>query len=160
MLSILEKIKNSFSPIIENLWEMATVGRDSCNNVLMQVNPDVERQGLEYFKFYNAANSRRANKVARIEFRRPKYVIHKSDDGKTNWFLNGREKAKLIEFLKQTNSTRLDLTNWRYAIMAFNNEKGLDPHFTEKNLLSSGKLKYPKFLPFDLPMPDYTQLHK
>lgn len=146
--------------IIENLNEMATIGRDNRRGLLMQVNPDEGRQGLEYFKFYNAFSRDHANKFARIEFRRPEYVIHGNMGGKKKWFLNGREKDDLMDFLNSQNSTRRDLTNWRYGILAFNQEKGLDPEMTEQNLLAARQLPYPNYLPFDLQMPDYRQLQK
>lgn len=37
----------------EYLDEMSTVCRDNQNNVSIAVNPDSERQGHPYFKFYN-----------------------------------------------------------------------------------------------------------
>lgn len=160
MLAIFEYFWNSFGPrrIVEKLNEMATVGRDNQKGLLMQVNPDEGRQGLEYFKFYNAFNHSNANKMARIEFRRPEYVIHRNMMGKSKWFLNTHEKNDLMDFLHLKNSTRPDLDNWHYGIVAFNNEKGLNPEETEQNLLSKGTLKHPQYLPFDLKIPDYRLL--
>lgn len=162
MLGVFEYFWNSFRPyrIIENLNEMATIGRDNRKGLLMQVNPDEGRQGLEYFKLYNAFNHSNAKKMARIEFRRPEYVVHGNMMGKSKWFLNAREKDDLMDFLNSKNATRPDLNNWKYGIVAFNNEKGLDPEDTEQNLLSAGTLNHPRYLPFDLKMPDYRQLPK
>ena len=44
----------------EYLDEMSTVCRDNQNNVSIAVNPDSERQGHPYFKFYNAVYYRDA----------------------------------------------------------------------------------------------------
>ena len=162
MLIIWEYLLNSIGPyrIIENLNEMATIGRDNRKGLLMQVNPDEGRQGLEYFKFYNAFNHSNAKKMARIEFRRPEYVIHSNMMGEKTWYLNAHEKNDLMDFLNSQNSTRPDLSNWQYGIIAFNNEKGLNPEETEQNLLADRTLRHPNFLPFDLQMPDYRQLPK
>ena len=40
--------------IEERLDEMSTIVMDKKNSVLVQVNPDMGRMGLEYFKFFNS----------------------------------------------------------------------------------------------------------
>lgn len=140
--------------IKEPLEEMATVFRDIKRNMICQVNPDSGRIGLEYFKIYNHINVSAARKIARIEFRRPEYVIH--SDNKQKWFLNSSEK-KILMFVLQTESKKYKgYTNFQAAIIDFNNEKGLDIDLTEQNFVND--LKYPDYLPIDLPMPNYLDL--
>ena len=142
-----------------SLDEMATVGRSQQEKLLIQVNPR-ESQGAWYFKVYDSANEPSAKYIARIRFDIPLYEVHSQayNNGKKNWFLNSKEKRKLITFLNANSVDLPQFTNWQYAILAFNKELGLDFPKTQTNLLSSGKLMYPSFLPFDLPMPNYMLL--
>ena len=140
----------------EHIEEMATVYTDEVNKHVCQVNPDRNRQGLEYFKLYNNVNWSKATKVARIEFRKPNYVLHTNKDGKENWKLNNREKIALIKALKMDSEDYPGYSNYQAAIIHFNREKGLSANKTKENLIND--LKYPKFLPIDLPMPDYMKL--
>ena len=119
------------------------------------MNPDPNRIGLEYFKLFNSANRSAAKKMARIEFRRPRYVYHENNEGKEIWTLNSKERKHLMMIL---NSKSRGVTNWQNAIIQWNLEKGLSEDRTKKNLFSSGKLKYPEHLPYDLKMPNYQLL--
>lgn len=86
-----------------------------------------------------------------------KYIHHSYNDGKDDWILNSKEKKYLCEALaKQSKSPYQKYSNWKKAILLYNDEKGLDQDETLQNLVSN--LLYPKFLPFDLEMPDYTKL--
>lgn len=140
----------------EYLEAMATVGRETSLPMLVVVNPDSNRVGDEYFKVFDSDNFFSAKKVARILFREAKYISHR--DTKERWVLNSKEKKVLVKFL-QSKSTKLGLrnyTNWQVAILQFNEEKGLDQNKTLENVRK--RLKYPKYLPFDLEMPDYLLL--
>ncbi|RGI35668.1 hypothetical protein DXC00_08900, partial [Ruminococcus sp. OM07-17] len=57
----------------EYVDEMSTVCRDNQNNVSIAVNPDSERQGYPYFKFYNSVYYGDAAKVVRILFNSADY---------------------------------------------------------------------------------------
>lgn len=144
-----------------SLDEMSTVGRSTREKLLIQVNP-AEKEGgnAPYFKVFNSANEPTASQVARIRFHYPIYEIHarKWNRGKDYWWLNSRDKSKLIAYLEADNTNFPQFTNWKAAILAFNNERGLDYEKTQQNLLSKMPLKYPDFIPFDLPMPDYELL--
>lgn len=136
---------------------MATIYRDEKGRFSISVNPDPNITGDEYFKLYNNAKKSAADKVARISFREAKYIYHKNADGKGDWILNSKEKQYLINALqKKAKFPYQNYTNWQKAILLFNDEKDLDQ---EKTLANIGKnLPYPKYLPFDLEMPDYTKL--
>lgn len=140
----------------ERLDAMATVGRDYSVPMVVIVSPDPRRVGNEYFKIFNSDTFVGADKVARILFRKAEYVTHK--DSKKPWILNSKEKRALVNFLKSKSDKigLTDYTNWQVAILQFNEEKGLDQKKTLENV---GKnLPYPKYLPFDLKMPDYLTL--
>ena len=164
MLRFFEYLTNAFGSnrIIENQYRSALVGKDKCRNLYMWVEPDRGRRHLEYFKLnkipiYGDVDPQR---IARIDFRSPRYIFHKDLIKTHQWFLNSFEKECLMEFLvsKNTDIPNCDYTNWQMAIIAFNREKGLSTEQTIENLLSDKKLKYYAFLPFDLKMPDYRKL--
>ena len=146
--------------IEERLDEMSTIVMDKKNSVLVQVNPDMGRMGLEYFKFFNSFSEGKATRIARISFRDPRYVIHHNNRGKDNWILNSKEKRMLVALLQQKsdmiNCEGNVLTNWEKSIVQFNLEKGLPKEDTEENFVNNPK--YPNYLPIDLPMPDYYKL--
>lgn len=144
--------------IMERLNEMTTAFRDKRAGYLIQVNPDICRQGDEYFKIFDSTNERRAKKMARILFRKPEYVYHSNNRGKEIWMLNSKEKRYLMDILHTQNEDDPNITNWQNIILAYNFEKGLAKHRSKENLLSSGKLKYSRYLPYDLEIPDYTLL--
>lgn len=137
---------------------MATVYRDPKGRFLVSVNPDPNREGDEYFKLYNKTSRSSATKIARISFRKTEYIYHSMNQDKEDWILNAKEKKYIVKAFKKKNPAFYDgqYTYWQFAIAQFNLEKGLDYKKTFKN--AGKKLKYPKYLPFDLEMPDYTKL--
>ena len=143
-----------------SLDEMATVGWDMQKGLLVQVNPAEQYRGGDYFKVYDAVSEGSATRIARINFAYPIYTIHapKWNRGKDYWYLNGREKRNLIEFLSNSNADHPEYTNWQYAILEFNKGKRLSYEQTKSNLLSNGKLNFPNAIPYDLPMPNYLEL--
>lgn len=134
--------------------EMATVGRNYDVPFTLIVNPDRKRVGDEYFKLVNNIDWLSADKIARISFRSAIYIDHKSN--KKAWTLTSKQKKALIKFFNSVSDKNDKYTNWEMAILDFNNEKGLDIPKTLDNKVND--LKYPNYLPIDLPMPDYTQL--
>ena len=147
---------NETIDIKENLNEMATVYRDKDKKQLCQVNPDKGRQCLEYFKLYDSDSFDKVTKIARISFREPKYVIHKNDRGFDDWKLNVTDKQNLKTLLEQQSDKYEGYTNFQAAIIDFNMEKGLNVSQTKENFVENPK--YPKYLPIDLPMPNYDLL--
>ncbi len=150
----------------EMLDEYSTVARVRDLNICLAVNPDhcEDSPGMEYFKVYNNCDAALADKIARIRFRSPEYVIHHPGNNKENWFLNEEEVAQLLELLQRPceNSQFPDLSIWQALIMASNWEAwGVDYEETCSNRTCSetNQLLHPKFLPIDLPVPEYERLH-
>jgi hypothetical protein len=69
----------------EYLDEMSTVCRDNQNNVSIAVNPNSERQGHPYFKFYNNVYYGDAAKVVRILFNSADYVDNKNAEDQKSY---------------------------------------------------------------------------
>ena len=163
---------NSVQDFMKSLWdeellmyEMATVV--STSDRYISVNSDSSRRWFdeEYFKVYNASNTRKATKVARIKFRHPAYTIHSDIDRKINWILNSNEKQDLVKLFKEPSLKEPSLTNWEYAILQFNLEAFpeanrdycLNLTIAKQNQMNDNEpQKY--WLSIDLPMPDYTKL--
>lgn len=152
--SLFEALTTQFEMKYPMLCEMAKVYSDRKNNISIQVNRS-ERRNSCYFKLYNNKNYAGASKVARIDMKSPAYVYHFNGDGKGDWILNSEEKSMLVDLLSRELPTGNTL--WQEIIIIFNREGDLPEWETRKNLV--GNLMFPKHLPFDLPMPDYTKLH-
>jgi hypothetical protein len=142
----------------EYLFEMATVYRNEKHNVSVAINPDSNRIGGAYFKFYNSTDYKKATKVIRILFNEPKYVEH---DGKELWELNSHEKKLLINCLKDRyrkykyiNCTVWDATkfdwNFEYLGLDLELEEYLNGEYDERYKNN------PSYVPSTLEMPDYT----
>ena len=140
--------------------EMSTVSRSS--NMFIAVNPDIHRVGDEYFKLYNANILNNANKVIRIQFRKPRYVFHKNT-GFEDWILTKSEKRALIHFLN-TKETMYDadgvmheITIFQKALILHNYERGLGNNASETLSLLLENV-YDDYMPLDLKIPDYMLL--
>lgn len=153
----------------EILDEYSTVARVPDLNICLAVNPDhcEDLPGMKYFKVYNNCNAALADRIARIKFCSPEYVIHNPGRNKENWFLNAEEVAQLVELLQRPgkNTQFPGLTIWQDLILAFNWESdGLDYQETLHNRMGNEtsnpmQLNYPDSLPIDLPIPEYEKLH-
>lgn len=82
----------------EYLDEMSTICRDNKNNVSVAVNPNSNRQGNPYFKFYNSASHKSATNVIRILFNSADYVDHINTDGKNYGSFHTKTKRCLWNF--------------------------------------------------------------
>ena len=149
----LEKMTIDFELANPLLCEMANVYTDDDLNISVQVNRNEGRNG-SYFKLYNHKDYKKASKVARINFKFPEYVHHVNRDGKKDWALNSRERAKLLEVLNMV--VFRGETVWTMLILSFNLEGGLN--FSKSKMNKMKKLIYPNHLPIDLPIPNYTKL--
>lgn len=154
----------------EPIFSMATVGYDTKHNITIAVNPDGNRVGDCYFKYYDHASYHSARCVARIDFRKPRKIIHRNKDGKKDWKLNSDDLKILVWYLQQPSSDYSGLTNWQVALYHWNHEhhlldKARPPKYdttikafvdgfydTEENLSD------PSYLASTLKMPDYTEL--
>ena len=151
--SLLEKMTIEYELANPLLCEKANVYIDDDLNINLQVNRN-EGSNDSYFKMYNHKDYRKADKVARINFRKPEYIYHVNSDGKKDWALNSKERAKLIKVLNMEFYPGPSV--WKMLILDFNLEGGLGTHKTVLNKMDN--LIYPKHLPIDLPIPDYTKL--
>ena len=140
--------------------EMSTVSRSS--NMFIAVKPDIHRVGDEYFKLYNANILNNADKVIRIQFRKPRYVFHKNT-GFEDWILTKSEKRALIRFLS-TKETMYDadgvmheITIFQKAIILHNYERGLGNNVSETLSLMLEN-EYNEYMPLNLKMSDYMLL--
>lgn len=138
----------------EMFTEMANVAVDEDKNVTLQVNVR-DNFNVDYFKFYNHKDYQSATHVARISFYKPEYRIHRAYDGKKTWVLNSKERKKLIQLLNEEGKY-FGYNNFQCAIIDFNLERGLPPLKTRDN--KTDNIKYPGYMPIDLPMPDYEDL--
>lgn len=147
---------NSYQRLAEyDLYAMATVARDVQRKMLIEVNPDVMHKG-NALNLYNAASKQKASKVARISMYEPIYIEHANVGrmaGKKDWILNSKEKREFIAFL---NSVQNGYTVWQKTILDINKELDLFEEDTIENLLPNPK--YPDYLPYNLPIPDYMKL--
>lgn len=138
---------------------MATVAMDEEKKMLIQVTPDPNHKGDAYLKLYNSFSKSKATKVARISLYSPTYVLHKNVErivGKEDWFLTTKEKKDFIDFLNSPTNHDPLYTVWQRTILDYNKELDLFEEETKENLLPD--LKHPDFLPFNLPIPDYSRL--
>lgn len=86
----------------------------------------------------------------------PIYIEHANvgrKAGKKDWILNSKEKREFIAFL---NSVQNGYTVWQKTILDYNKELDLFEEDTMENLLPNPK--YPDYLPYNLPIPDYMKL--
>ena len=146
---------------IQFIFQESSVGEFVIGGRLcsIDVNPDKQRVGDEYFKLYDGKNFRAADHVIRILFRGPYFDVH---GGKPLFKLGSRERKNLITFLssKCEEDGYEDCTNWQYAIILFNQEKGLPEEKTRKIIKEGEITPYPEYLPFNLEMPPYEHLTK
>lgn len=147
--------------MVTPLFEMATVLRDTENNICITVNPDSGRIGDPYFKFFNNSDYTKATHVIRILFKTANYAVHK--DGKKLWKLNHKDKKLLVTSLnklsrkyKNTGATVWDAVkfdwNFEYLQLDIEMDEYLAGEYDEmyKN--------EPSYVPSTYKMPDYMQL--
>ena len=78
----------------EPFFEMATIAID--DNLNINVNPEVDRLSIAYFKVFNAESFRKATKVARLHFKDNGMEYHQDRFGKQQWKLPiNRETVKV-----------------------------------------------------------------
>lgn len=111
----------------ESIFGMATVGRHEKPNFLIAVNPDANRAGICYFKYYDSNEYSSAEHVTRLNFRKPEKVKHQNHDGKTEWQLNAKDRKDLCNYLDELSDEirYVAVTNWQVALYHWNHEYGL-----------------------------------
>lgn len=143
----------------EFLDEMATVYKSREYGILVAVNPDSNRSGNPYFKFYNADNYNKATKIIRVLFKKADYVVH--NDGKELWELNSKEKKLLIKVLNEPSQYYPDITTWQAAKFDWDREYLEEPLRLDRYLKGEYDEFYkdnPGYVSSYLEMPDYMNL--
>ena len=148
----------------EYLDEMSTVCRDNQNNVSIAVNPDSERQGHPYFKFYNNVYYGDAAKVVRILFNSADYVENKNAEDQKLWKLSHKEKKLLKELLSSTSAEYSDMTIWEACKFEWNFEYleqsiNLDKYVNGEYDKDKTFTENPGYVHYSLEMPDYLELN-
>lgn len=135
---------------------------DNRENIGIGIYPDKGRVGA-YFKVYNDPNPDNASLLARIAFKHPYYEHHYEDSSQvprgkrevkgkqSNWYLNSKEKQKLIKILNMRYQKNRQITIWKALILAFNEA-------SKVRLQSKDVKKEDIFLDPELTMPDYMEL--
>lgn len=146
---------------------MAKVGHSDSDNFSVAVNPDTNRSGECYLKYYNHKWYRSADKVVRVSLTESKYVFHKNFDGKTTWHLSSKDKEKLSNFLNSKLS--FGVTNWQLALYHWNNEndflnsdtgsyKNPIEAFVNGHYDTEENVSNPSYMPSYAEMPNYLEL--
>lgn len=102
----------------ESVYAMSNVYTNFTYGFSFQVNPTESRVGEHYFKVYNHPSMTAADKVARISFDEPRYIIHKDSKGKQPWVLDSISKKAIIDLLSKNSHSV-----WKKLIANFNREK-------------------------------------
>lgn len=102
----------------ESVYAMSNVYTNYTYKLSFQVNPTDSRVGEHYFKVYNHSRMTSADRVARISFDEPRYIIHKDSSGKQPWILDSVSKKNMIMLLSKNN-----YSVWKKLIANFNREK-------------------------------------
>ncbi|MDE7354446.1 MAG: hypothetical protein K2O06_15550 [Acetatifactor sp.] len=113
----------------EFFFEMATIAID--NKLNINVNPEVDRLSIAYFKVLNAESFRKATKVARLHFKDSGMEYHKDRSGKQPWELNSQEIKHIVRLMKEPNDGHDGYTNWQIACYQWNLENGLVKSFKD-----------------------------
>ena len=141
---------------------MATVALNKAAGIIVQVNPVDYTIGNEHFKVFSGKSYYASKKMARISFWKPVYITSSTNYGREAWALNAQDKMALVKLLKAKSDTlsadgSFAYTNWQKAIAEFNEKIGFTYAETEANLIGTPNYDE-RFLPFNLPMPNYLEL--
>ena len=156
-------IKKINEEIELSMNEMATIYKGKLSLI---VTPDANRNLFndEYFKVFKGTNYRKATEICRIKFREPIYIEHRNKDGKANFKLSSTEKKLLIKTIELPSNIYDNMTIWQDLIMMFNSEAyGFSIKESSKltmEVINSLPENDPrkKYLPIDLPTPNYKEL--
>lgn len=113
-----QRLEALYITTAESVYAMSNVYTNYTYKLSFQVNPTDSRIGEHYFKVYNHSRMTSADKVARISFDEPRYIIHKDSSGKQPWILDSVSKKNMIMLLSKNN-----YSVWKKLIANFNREK-------------------------------------
>ena len=137
-----------------NEMSMAWVDKNAGKCVWVE-NPNTHVN--KYFKYYNSFSYHKANAVARISLKEPKYLEHKNLDGKQDWKLTNKEKKELVKLMQSQSKVHKGYTNWQVTLIQYN----FDNFFIQPEETINGtfdRQEFPQAFDINYPMPDYTQL--
>lgn len=142
------------------------IGSIESNDIIISLYVYLDLLNPRHFVIFDShrLNQEVTKRYARIQFHSPSYVnTNLSILGLSPWILTVDEIRVLTLLLKQ---------KWVSLIYAYNYERqtldcmqpDVDPssytessdYFTDRNFIKN--LKYPNYLPIDLPIPDYSKL--
>ena len=109
--------EENFNSYPEELFEMASVRSKNIDDYydrLIAVNPDINHNGNPYFKYYknNSYGNKSGNRVARISFLRPEYVLHgKERNGIPTWKDPYPNSDDMFEIIKAENKAQEENNN-------------------------------------------------
>ena len=156
------EVQNLNRELYVQLNEMATIFNSNKLSVIVSTDDTRNFYNEEYFKVFHGSSFRKATDIARIKFRASSYIIHKSD--KENFKLNSKDKKELTRIFNLPSEMYDGYTIWQDCIMQFNHEAYHIPfkqclQLTQEylnTLENDNPVK--KYLPIDLPMPNYMEL--
>ena len=148
--------------IKQPLEEMATVYSDANYGILVTVNPDPNRVGDPYFKFFNSVSYKSATKAVRIYFKKLGYTYHRRD-GKKLWKMNAKELNILMTILKTKSAVDPKYSVWDMAKFYWNNEYfgaafNMEEYFKGTYDEDPQYKDHPSFVKASEELRDYTQL--
>lgn len=153
-MSNFNELNNKLQKFVINEMSMAWVDKKAGRCVWVE-NPNTHVN--DYFKYFNSFSYHKADGVARISLKEPKYLEHKNKDGKKTWTLNKKEKKELVELMQSPSNVRKGFTQWQVTLIQYNFDNFyIDPEDTISG--NFDKHEYPDAFSIDYPMPDYTQL--
>lgn len=148
----------------------ATIGEDDKNNFCVTVNPDQNRSGDCYLKYFNSKRYASADKVIRISLTKPRVFIHKNYYVKKTWFINSKDKKNLVNFLFSNSKDYKGLSNWQVTLYQWNNEMRLlkndfpDKYNSRIEAFADGYFDIAEcsydlsYVPSTLAIPDYSKI--
>lgn len=126
------------------LSEMSTVAFD--NGINININQEIDRLSIAYFKVYDHANVNAAKRVVRLHFKDSGIEYHRDPLGKQPWKLSSRDIKKIANLLKQPNHEHDNMyTNWQVLCYRWNRDNQLIPSNATTKEYLSGKYDNQKF---------------
>lgn len=150
------EVAQKLRKLVEPLNEMSMAWVDTNSNKCAWVeNPTTHEN--DYFKYLNSFSYRKADSIARISLKEPKYLSHKNLDGKKDWKLTNKEKKELISLMNKPSKVHKGFTNWQTTLIQYNFDNyWISPLETIENTFD--REKYPNAFDINYPMPNYMKL--
>ena len=164
-------MKRLVTASLEYIEAMATIGSHVSPNFTIAVNPDSNRSGDCYFKYFDRESYSKAEHVARVNIRDTSRFYHKNSDGKKEWSLNAKDKKELVSYLQSESDEWVGVSNWESVLYHWNIESHTIDDPFPKDIYSSKieaflsgyydteeNLQNPSYVASYLKMPNYRNL--